>query len=145
MIKINFLLVISMLHETVMRSQELRGWWYKMDLIVDNWYSDNLFSLRRKRIKTTNEKLNGQLTNQQSWQRIQDLRAALYHVLQKWDRKCEEMALVYDYVREVNFTTKPRLRGHSFYLFFSWGFLYVSVCLCIISKQGLVVKFACVT
>ena len=27
-----------------------------------------------KRIKTTNEKLNGQLTNQQSWQRIQDLK-----------------------------------------------------------------------
>ena len=37
-----------------------------MNLIVDNWNSNNFFPLRMKRsgIKTTDEKLNGQLTNQ---------------------------------------------------------------------------------
>ena len=67
-----------------------------------------------------------------------------------------QIAPMHDYVRRVNFTNKPRLKNKIFcictfcaWVFFStrlpWEFISVKLRLFLISKRGLVVKFACVT
>ena len=56
------------------------------------------------------------------------------------------MALVWIWLRQRSkFPDQASFTWEFFLTLFSWGFLYVSVCLCIISKRGLVVKFASVT